>query len=419
MKPILAIAKKDIQLLVRDKGALFWVLGFPIVMALFFGAIFSGAGPAGAMSVAVVDLDQSARSKAFLADLGASKSIKLDPQSLEAAKALVRKGDRAAYIAIPKGFGEAPLFGPSESAALEIGHDPKRQAEFGMLQGLVTETWFKQMQTALSDPGEMKKQSDSAKASLDSAAIDPARKQAILDLLASIERANSVGGISSSTMGSAMQGPQIKQASISAEGQSPATAFEVSFPQGMLWGLIGITMAFSVGLVKERTMGTLGRLNVSPVTSAQLLGGKALACFLMTVGVLLCMLLLGVVVGVRSFLHPVEIGLAVLSSGICFVGLSLFLNIFGKTEEAVGGAGRAFMLILAMLGGGMIPVIAMPPWMLSASQVSPVRWAATALEGAIWRGYSVSDMLLPCGILVAVGVAAFSVGVLAHRQQTA
>jgi hypothetical protein len=33
------------------------------------------------------------------------------------------------------------------------------------------------------------------------------------------------------------------------------------------------------------------------------------------------------------------------------------------------------------------------------------------MEGAIWRKFSFSEMLLPCGVLLAVGVAFFAAGV--------
>jgi len=40
----------------------------------------------------------------------------------------------------------------------------------------------------------------------------------------------------------------------------------------------------------------------------------------------------------------------------------------------------------AMIGGVMIPLIAMPPWLLSLSNISPMKWAILSYEGAIWRG---------------------------------
>jgi ABC-2 type transport system permease protein len=63
-----------------------------------------------------------------------------------------------------------------------------------------------------------------------------------------------------------------------------------------------------------------------------------------------------------------------------------------------------------MLGGGMIPLFVMPSWMVRAGNISPAKWAVLALEGAIWRGFSVTEMFLPCAILVATGVVCFALG---------
>jgi hypothetical protein len=38
-----------------------------------------------------------------------------------------------------------------------------------------------------------------------------------------------------------------------------------------------------------------------------------------------------------------------------------------------------------------------------------------AVEGAIWRNYSLSEMLLPCGILLGIGAVTFVVGAKAFR----
>jgi ABC-2 type transport system permease protein len=86
------------------------------------------------------------------------------------------------------------------------------------------------------------------------------------------------------------------------------------------------------------------------------------------------------------------------------------LSVLGKTEESVGSAGWGIMMILSMFGGGMVPMIAMPKWMLSLSVFSPIRWAILALEGAIWRGFSPQEMLQPCLVLLGVGLVTFYAG---------
>jgi ABC-2 type transport system permease protein len=58
----------------------------------------------------------------------------------------------------------------------------------------------------------------------------------------------------------------------------------------------------------------------------------------------------------------------------------------------------------------MIPLFVMPSWMARASNVSPAKWAVLAFEGAIWRGFSATEMFLPCAILVATGIVCFAIG---------
>ncbi len=59
----------------------------------------------------------------------------------------------------------------------------------------------------------------------------------------------------------------------------PRNPFDITFPQGVIWGLIGCVMTFGISLVTERTHGTLVRLRMAPLTRTQILGGKALSCF--------------------------------------------------------------------------------------------------------------------------------------------
>jgi ABC-2 type transport system permease protein len=89
----------------------------------------------------------------------------------------------------------------------------------------------------------------------------------------------------------------------------------------------------------------------------------------------------------------------------------MLLSVLGKTQEAASGIGWAVLLIFSMLGGGMIPYFIMPSWMHTLSHLSPVKWSILALEGAIWRRFTVAEMALPCGILLCAGLVFFAIGV--------
>ena len=149
---------------------------------------------------------------------------------------------------------------------------------------------------------------------------------------------------------------------------------------------------------------------MAPLTRTQLLAGKAVACFSAIVALEVLIILVGVVFFRVRPASPALLSLAGLSSAAAFVCIMMLAAAAGKTEQAAAGVGWAVMLPLAMLGGGMIPLFLMPSWLVPASRVSPVRWAILSIEGAVWRGFSIREMLLPCGILLAVGIVCFAAG---------
>ena len=190
----------------------------------------------------------------------------------------------------------------------------------------------------------------------------------------------------------------------------PRSAFEITFPCSILWAVLGCMMTFTMSIVIEQKQGTLLRLRVAPLGKMHILGGKGLACFLSCVGTACILLLLGVTcLGVRVSSWPYVLT-SIAAMAVCFSGLMMLLSVLGRTEQAVGGSALAIMLVMATLGGALVPLIAMPDWMLTMSHVCPAKWGILALEGAIWRGFDLAEMLLPCGILLSVGVLSFGLG---------
>jgi ABC-2 type transport system permease protein len=200
------------------------------------------------------------------------------------------------------------------------------------------------------------------------------------------------------------------------EATNEPKPFELSFPQGIVWGLLSVVMAFTTSLVNERTTGTLLRLEVAPIHRHQILAGKAIACFLMNMVVMALLLVLGVgAFGIQPASWPL-LAVALLSVSTCMTGLMMLLATFGNNERTTSNIGWTVMMIIAMTGGGMIPLFFMSDWMVSASQFSPVMWSITALEGALWRGFDTAEMLKPCAILMGIGALAFSAGALRFKR---
>ncbi len=433
MRSILALAIKDLRLLKRDRVALFFTLFFPILFATFFGTIFSGqASGSRVIQVAVADLDQTSASKDFIAQINAGGEMQLkDAGSREDAAKRVLAGGAAGYLIIPVGFGASQdhLFGPSaDRLPLELGVDPSRQAERGMLEGVVQKYAFANFGKALADPDKLQAQIRGARQRFgDGAGIPAGLRDSLGTLLNSADALTlvmprSVPGASNGATSTPIFQPvtvsvtEVRPQIDDGVKTYPTNAYAFSFPQGIIWGIMGCTIGFGISLVVERQHGTLARLQLAPMPRTHVLLGKALACFLTTAGVCIMLLLIAALVfGVRFNSIPL-LGLAVLCVSIAFVGLMMLTACGGTTESATSGIGWSVMMVFALLGGAAVPLFVMPGWVQNLSDISPVKWSIIALEGAIWRGFTFQQMLLPCGILLAVGVGGFSIGSLVFQR---
>jgi ABC-2 type transport system permease protein len=426
MATLWTLALKDLRLFLRDRLALFWSLVFPLIFGLFFGSLFStGSGGGSAMEIAVVDDADTAGSRAFVERLAASDALQVEAvASLDVARDQVRKGDRVAYVRVRPGFsdGAFALFGrdPDDGAAVEIGVDPARSAERGYLQGLVSQSLFQGLSTSFTDPAAMKDQLATARRSLDAASdsdLDPTQRASLRTLFDALEGVAGEPGEAAPIAAGGFGEGLIEMSEVGRDERGrPRSPFELTFPSAIIWGLVGCATTFAASLVRERTAGTLLRLQVAPIGRAQLLLGKGLACFIAGLGVGALLLLIGVVaLGVR-IVAPGVLLLGVVCAAACFTGIMMLMSVIGKTEGAVSGGSWVIIMPLAMVGGGMIPLVAMPPWMLTASYVSPFRWAILAIEGGVWRDLTLTEVALPIGILLALALGLFAVGASIFRR---
>jgi len=423
MDKILTLARKDLALLIRDKVGFFFTFFFPVIYASLFGLIFASFGGEDSMEIriAVIDEDDTPESRAFIERLEKAEEVQVvrdirseaqaTRMNREQAADLVRKGRLPAYVVLEEGFGESAAmpFGGGE-AKIKTGIDPARRAESGMLQGILTRHYFRGTQEIFSDEEKMSAFVDESLADIaDAEDMNPVTKAALQTFLPSLKDFMKTLPEGSENFASfepiAMESVEQEEK----KGQ-PKTGFDITFPQGIVWGIMGCAAAFGISLVVERSNGTLTRLRIAPLHLYHILGGKAVACFLTVCGVATLLLIFArLVFGVTPD-SPLLLALAVVCSALCFTGIMMLLSVLGKTEQSAGGIGWACLMILAMLGGGMIPLFFMPGWMQSLSDISPIKWSILAMEGAIFRGFSIGEMAVPCLILVGVGLVSFVIG---------
>src|SRR5262245_18971784 len=196
MSAVTALAVKDLRLLIRDHANAFFTFVFPVVVAMFFGFVFSGMysskGSGGRLDIALENLDGGPACLAFAKDLGADGALDVRPAATrEEGEGMVRKRAVAACVIIPKGFEESasPIFA-GNTLEIEAAVDPTRNAESGLLTGKLNEIALRQMQRTFSDSAAMRKSFDSARDSLAKSTGVSAEQKALLNgMFDSITRA--------------------------------------------------------------------------------------------------------------------------------------------------------------------------------------------------------------------------------------
>lgn len=423
-----AIAWTDVRLLLRDRAAAFFTFVFPVIFAIFFGLVFGGDSKKGEIEIAVVRMDQGELAKEFVSSLEKMSGFHVTVVASEVdGEKMVREGKASACVIVPQGFdkGLENIFANGKGPEVPVLVDPSKQGETGLLQGRLMEQSFAMMAKSFTNPDRMKKQLQQARDMIaKSKDIDVSRKLMFGTLFQNVETfvtdANKPGedgkpAVSEDVMGG-FSPMQFEMKDIRKQRTGPTNAYEVSLPQGIVWGLMGCVTAFVSTLARDRQRGTLVRLRSAPVSRWQIVGGKAIAGFVSCM--LVQWLLIAIFVTFFGVRMP-QIGMlavATLFSAAAFVGVMMFLAVIGRSGEGSAGFGRSVILIMALIGGGTMPVFFMPAFMKPLSMASPFKWSVDAIEGATWRGYDAQQMFLPLMVLAGVAVVGFVLGSLMFRR---
>jgi ABC-2 type transport system permease protein len=415
------LARKDWLLLLRDKAALFFTFGFPLIIAVFFGTAFSGGGQTATIPLAVTDLDNSSQSREWIAGLQETDALNITLLPEDKAREQVRKGAQNAMLVIPPGFGRAreQLFDP-EIPEVRLVVSPGSKATRQMLEGMLMARAAKDMQQLMSDTDAMLANLNDNIAQLDDELQEGLPEDArvffnklreMLTALKQLETSKTADNGRDNMAGFQGFTPLlIRHDEIHRDAREPQNTYAISFPQGMVWGILGVISTFALTLVSEVRQGTMARLMSMPLGHGDVLGGKALGCFFSLVAVMSLLLALGMLFFGIRVQNPAVLLIAIFSSALGFTGLMLLLSVLGKTEKSASGLSWAVLMVLAMTGGGMIPLFVMPRWMANLGQFSPVQWTVLSFEGALWREFSVAEVLPYASLLVLLGVGGMLLG---------
>jgi len=152
-------------------------------------------------------------------------------------------------------------------------------------------------------------------------------------------------------------------------------------------------------LLLERSAGTLVRMAAAPVRPNRIVAGKLLAI------VITGLVSIFVVWGATALVFGADWGdpwgviLMCLGSVLAMCGLGVFLTSLAKDQQAAFGIALLVGLLLALLGGNLLPAGALPPVLQRLSLITPNGWALVGFGRLSLLHDRVTGVIGPFGVL--------------------
>ena len=407
MRQSFAIVLHELKLFLSDRRSVVIGIVTPILLATFFGFLFSGAGrqETAKIPVLVADADGSAVSRAVAAALVADPLLAVRPASEAAAREAVRTGKAVAGVVLPKGFGNGSVqafFGAAKAPEVVLLVDPSRATEAGLVRGLLSEKVFREAsREAFAGATGTKVLEESLRALEAAPAPATAEDEALEKLLRDVAQwqGTSKGGAET---GGAPRGPgaavpfTLKEEPVTARRGVAYNSYAHSFAGMAIQFLLFVAIDFGIALLLERQGGLWKRLRSAPLSLSALLLGKTAAGALVGLVSVTATFAFGIVVlGVRVEGSVAGFVLLLLASALMASSFGLLLAALGRTPGATRGLAILAVLLLVMLGGGWVPAFVFPAWLQKATLVLPTRWAIDGLDAVTWRGAGMATGALP------------------------
>lgn len=177
------------------------------------------------------------------------------------------------------------------------------------------------------------------------------------------------------------------------------TSVQQSVPAWLVFSMFFILIPISNTFINEKNFGTISRIRSIDVSLFPLLLGKIIPYFLVNQIQVVIMILIGTYIVPLAGGDSLEINgnylliftmtSAISIAAICF---ALFIANVAKTTEEATSIGGVSNIVLAALGGIMVPKFVMPLFMQDITEYSPMAWGLQGLLEIFIRGGSFSDI---------------------------
>jgi len=160
----------------------------------------------------------------------------------------------------------------------------------------------------------------------------------------------------------------------------------------LLVTLVGFLMS-SLNIVKEKEVGTIEQLNVSPIKKYEFILSKlipfwVLGFVVLIIGFIISFIIYGIYPVGSFWVGFLFVGIYL----IALLGFGLLTSIYADTQQQAMFIAYFFMLIFILLGGLFSPIENMPDWAQYLTYINPVRYLIEAMRMIVLKGSGLWDL---------------------------
>lgn len=179
--------------------------------------------------------------------------------------------------------------------------------------------------------------------------------------------------------------------------------FLIPGTMAMIVGLITVLLT-SMSLSREKEMGTLEMILVSPISSFELILGKTIPFLILGIINAITILFLAIVV----FSVPMNgsyllLALSVFAFAFSTVNVGTFISTFAKNQQQAMLGGFIFLFIANLLAGIMFPIDNMPMLIKWVVNLNPLKFYVEILRGIMLKDASSTFVVQNILALFAIG----------------
>jgi ABC-type multidrug transport system, permease component len=373
---LMAVMRKELRQAFRDRRMVAILLLVPLIQLILFG--FAINLDVNHIPTAICDLDQTSISRDLARGLLAGETFvrAAETHDSEAASRLLETGQASLVVIIPVGFAQS------------LG-----RGDAGSIQLLVDGTDTIRSQTAAAAAGEY----------LSKRGVSMARVR--------IEQALASRGM-------VLQLPQVVvHPRILYNPHLYTRIFMVPAVAAMVL-LVVTTVLTAMGIARERELGTIEQILVTPLRPVVLLVGKCLPFAF--IGLVELMLLL--VVGSYLFDVPLRGSLILIfvASALYLMttlGVGIFISTISHSQQQAILGGFFFIMPAILLSGFMTPIENMPHWIQPITLLDPVRYYVEIMRSCLLKAGGFLDLLPQLIALFVFGLVILTLGALRFHKR--